>query len=99
VVIMIGAVSHQRSAVANRHSLSLTYPRLDPAGLQSNGGPTQTIALLPGSPAINAGNDAICAAAPVNQLDQRGFTRPGTGHTHCSIGAYEFDGVQSEAPQ
>ena len=31
-------------------------PRLDPAGLQDHGGPTQTIALLPGSPAIDAGN-------------------------------------------
>ena len=80
-------------------SLSNTDPQLDPAGFQDNGGPTQTIALLPGSPAIDAGDDSICAAAPVNQLDQRGFTRPGAGHTHCSIGAYEFNGVQSEAPQ
>jgi hypothetical protein len=27
-------------------------PMLDPAGLQDNGGPTETIDLLPGSPAI-----------------------------------------------
>ena len=27
-------------------------PRLDPAGLRDYGGPTQTIALLPGSPAV-----------------------------------------------
>src|SRR5262249_13156074 len=76
---------------ADKHSLTLTDPRLDPAGLQDNSGPTQTIALLDGSPAIDAGDDATCAAAPVNHLDQRGFTRPGTGHTHCSIGAYELD--------
>ena len=25
----------------------------------------------------------------MNNLDQRGFVRPGTGHTQCSIGAYE----------
>ena len=37
-------------------------PMLDPAGLQDNGGPTKTIALLSGSPAINAGDDATCTA-------------------------------------
>jgi len=68
-----------------------TTPLLDPAGLASNGGPTQTIALEAGSPAINAGNETICAAPPVNNLDQRGFVRPGMGATNCSIGAYEFD--------
>ena len=48
------------------------------------------------SPAIDAGDQAVCAAAPVNNLDQRGFVRPGTGHTQCSIGAYEADAT---APQ
>ena len=43
------------------------------------------------SPAIDAGDQAVCAAAPVNDLDQRGFVRPGSGHTDCSIGAYEAD--------
>ncbi len=61
---------------------------LDPSGLQNNGGPTQTIALLAFSPAINAGDDAVCAAAPINNLDQRGFVRP--ARAHCDIGAYEF---------
>ena len=55
-------------------------PRLDPAGLVDNGGPTQTIALLAGSPAIDAGDPAVCADPPVNSLDQRGFVRPGAGH-------------------
>jgi hypothetical protein len=80
-------------------SLSNTNPRLDPAGLQSNGGRTQTVALCTdvgvpagcttASPAIDAGDQAVCAAAPVNNRDQRGFVRPGPGHTQCSIGAYE----------
>ncbi len=57
--------------------------------LQDNGGPTQTHALLTGSTAIDAGNAAVCAAAPVNNLDQRGVTRPqGAG---CDIGSYEVD--------
>jgi probable HAF family extracellular repeat protein/predicted outer membrane repeat protein len=67
-----------------------TDPLLDPAGLADHGGPTQTIALLPDSPAIDAGDDFVCAAPPVNSLDQRGLGRPGAGHTHCSIGSFEF---------
>src|SRR5439155_829360 len=70
-----------------------TNPLLDPAGLARNGGPTQTIALEAGSRAINAGDETVCAAPPVNNLDQRGFVRPGMGATNCSIGAYEFDAV------
>ncbi len=62
-------------------------PNLGP--LADNGGPTQTFALLPGSPAIDAGDDATCAASPVNNLDQRGVARP--QGSHCDIGAYEFD--------
>jgi CSLREA domain-containing protein len=60
-------------------------PKLD--ALADNGGPTQTMKLLPGSPALNAGDDAACAAPPVNNLDQRGATRP--EGSHCDIGAYE----------
>lgn len=72
-------------------SLTLTNPMLDPEGLRDNGGPTQSIGLLYFSPAINAGGETICTAAPVNNLDQRGYLRPGTGATNCSIGAFEFN--------
>lgn len=61
-----------------------TNPQL--SALASNGGPTQTHALLEGSPAIDAG-PATCAAAPVNGLDQRGTARP--KGSACDIGAYE----------
>ena len=60
-------------------------PKLD--ALADNGGTTPTLALLSGSPAINAGNAAACAAAPVNNLDQRGVVRP--QGARCSIGSYE----------
>ncbi|MFZ3071162.1 MAG: right-handed parallel beta-helix repeat-containing protein [Anaerolineaceae bacterium] len=43
--------------------------------------------LDPGSPAIDLGNDAICAAAPVNNQSQNNITRP-LG-THCDMGSYE----------
>ena len=54
--------------------------------LANNGGPTQTFALLPGSPAVDAGDKATCNASPVSNLDQRGFSRDGTS---CDIGSYE----------
>ncbi|MCL4487581.1 MAG: hypothetical protein M1570_05570 [Chloroflexi bacterium] len=63
-------------------------PHLGPLG--DYGGATQTIPLLPGSSAIDAGNNATCAAAPVNNLDQRGVARP--QGAHCDIGAYESRG-------
>ncbi|RLT36869.1 MAG: hypothetical protein DWI57_14290, partial [Chloroflexi bacterium] len=46
-----------------------------------------SMALLPGSPAIDAGDDAVCAAAPVNGFDFNGVTRP--QGAHCDIGAVE----------
>ncbi|MGI9057154.1 MAG: choice-of-anchor Q domain-containing protein [Ktedonobacteraceae bacterium] len=66
-------------------SLQNTDPRLDPKGLQNNGGPTQTIALLSGSPAIDTIPVARCPST-----DQRGTTRPDNGETACDMGAYEF---------
>jgi hypothetical protein len=62
-----------------------------PSDLQNNAVRPRTIALLAGSPAINAGDDAGCAAAPVSNLDQRGFVRP--AGVHCDIGAYEYNAI------
>jgi len=61
-------------------------PRL--SALASNGGPTQTMALLPGSPAIDVGDDSL-----TDTVDQRGtgFSRRVGGHV--DIGAYEFDAL------
>jgi hypothetical protein len=60
-------------------------PQLGP--LISNGGFTQTFALLADSPAIDAGNNAVCAAVPVNNSSQNGVTRP--QGIYCDIGSYE----------
>ena len=66
--------------------------------LQDNGGPTFTHGLLPGSPAIDAG-DGVCTVAtyqyaPPLTTDQRGLPRPvdGNGDTivACDIGAVEL---------
>ena len=43
--------------------------------------------LIEGSPAIDAGDDAICAAPPVNNQSQNGVARP--QGPHCDIGSYE----------
>ncbi|MCL4300803.1 MAG: Ig-like domain repeat protein [Anaerolineae bacterium] len=53
--------------------------------LANNGGSTPTHALLPGSPAINAGNNTSCLTT-----DQRGIARPQQGQ--CDIGAFESRG-------
>lgn len=60
--------------------------------LASNGGPTQTMALLPGSPAINAGNPQGCRApnGAIIPVDQRGFPRTRPADPVCDIGAYEL---------
>lgn len=63
---------------------------LDPEGLKDNGGPTQTIALMQGSPAV----DAVEEGCPPPTADQRGVSRPrdgdGDGQSLCDIGAYEL---------
>jgi CSLREA domain-containing protein len=63
--------------------LTNTNPLLGP--LQNNGGPTPTMALLPGSPAIDKGGTAAngCPAT-----DQRGVARP--QGPACDIGAFEL---------
>ncbi len=58
--------------------------------LKDNGGPTRTLALLPGSPAIDAGTNT---GAPSD--DQRGFNRP--VNTIVDIGAYEYQPTQTNA--
>jgi hypothetical protein len=84
-----GNISDDNSAAfdtAATSSLNDTDPKLElaPDGkplLKDNGGPTPTIALLAGSPAINAGNDTFAPST-----DQRGVARVETS----DIGAYEF---------
>ncbi|HMJ39987.1 MAG TPA: choice-of-anchor Q domain-containing protein, partial [Verrucomicrobiae bacterium] len=63
-------------------SLNSTNPQL--GALQSNGGPTQTMALPLQSPAVNA---IPVTVSGCTGTDQRGVTRPqGVG---CDVGAFE----------
>jgi hypothetical protein len=66
---------------------------LDP--LADNGGPTETHALVPGSPAIDYIPTGQCDVA----TDQRGIPRPQPTGGNCDVGAFEFqdtDGDQVE---
>src|SRR5262249_16387059 len=65
-------------AVIGNNNLIGGDPRLGP--LQNNGGPTDTMAPLPGSPALNAGDPDQLGVA-----DQRGVLRSGG----VNIGAYQ----------
>jgi predicted outer membrane repeat protein len=72
---------------ASDTNATLADPLLDSLG--DHGGPTQTFFPGYGSAAIDAGDDATCAAAPVTNVDQRGGVRP--FGSHCDIGAVESD--------
>lgn len=73
--------------------LSTADPLLGP--LQDNGGPTETMALLPGSPALDVvpASGTVCPSS-----DQRGVSRP--QGAACDVGAYEHapPGVASDDP-
>ncbi len=69
------------SSAAPFYDLPSTNPLLDPTGLQNNGGPTQTIALESGSPAIGQVNNGLLCPP----TDQRGNARS----VPCAIGAYD----------
>jgi CSLREA domain-containing protein len=83
----------------NNNSLSGVDPML--GDLADNGGPTETHALLAGSPAINKGNnDALDIDLDIDplQFDQRGpgFARIVGGIV--DIGAFEVQGLGEEPP-
>ena len=74
--------------VAGGTDLLNTDPLLD--DLADNGGPTETHALDPASPAVNAIPAEAChAALGAQPTDQRGVERP--QFEACDIGAFELD--------
>ena len=83
---LIGKTDGSSGWVASDLTGTIAAP-LDPllAPLGNYGGPTQTMALLPGSPAIDAGSNALIAAGVTT--DQRGLPRIVNGTV--DIGAYE----------
>jgi hypothetical protein len=80
--LFAGSYFLNSGALSGSNNIFDQDPKL--ASLAYNGGPTKTLALLPGSPAIAAADNSTCETT-----DQRGVARPSNGT--CDIGAYEFD--------
>jgi hypothetical protein len=84
-------------------SASPVDPKLDPNGLQNNGGPTQTIALVFGSPAIDKGTSIGSTGTLITDQRGTGFARAfddpaipnAVGGDGTDIGAFE---VQAPTP-
>lgn len=82
-------------------TIPVTDPQLGP--LAYNPGNTATIQTMgltlrpTPSPAIDAGDNTICKADPVNNIDEQGTTRDqdgnNDGNKDCDIGAYELKPV------
>ncbi len=81
-------ISSDATGSLGGHSRQDANPKL--GALADNGGPTQTMLPLAGSPAIDAGENA---AAP--HSDQRHLPRPAPGNSHPDLGAAE---VQPASP-
>jgi hypothetical protein len=67
----------------------VTTAQLSLGSLADNGGPTQTMALLPGSVAIDAATDCTDYDSTPLTTDQRGVARP--QGSACDVGAFELE--------
>lgn len=86
LITQLGAACAFQATVSSLNYLN----SLDFLGpLKANGGPTQTIALLSGSNAIDAASFCDDSMGHPLQTDQRGFER--SVGSACDIGAYELD--------
>lgn len=103
---LIGDDTNCKLTILTNDLVGTANSRIDPMlmSLKNNGGITETLALKPASPAINAGNPAGCLDQNGNNLltDQRGFAGvnstsrahgAGTGVLRCDIGAYEVSSI------
>ena len=100
---LIGSTSGSTGFNQPTDLVGIVDPKLDAGGLKDNGGPTQTIALLFGSPAIDKGTSL--GLFGILSTDQRGSSFPrtfdnlaifdATGGDGTDIGAFE---VQTATP-
>jgi hypothetical protein len=91
-LIGVGSGSNLSNAV-NGNQVGTPESPIDPklGPLQDNGGPTQTLALKPGSPAIDKGNTTLAVDQDGRPLaaDQRGYDRLSPSGGTVDIGAFE----------
>ena len=92
---IVGTLEGATTLTGTGNQLGVDDPLLGP--LADNGGPTQTRALLEGSPALNAGPDPV-PDFPGNEFDQRGpdFLRVVFGRV--DVGAYEVQAPPGPEP-
>jgi hypothetical protein len=76
------------TTIAFSSGIILANPNIGVLG--NYGGPTPTIPLLPGSPAIGAGFGAANATT-----DQRGYTPPSTYSANADMGAFQTGGLST----
>ncbi len=87
---LIGDPTGTQFGGSSANNITRVDPLLGPLG--NYGGPSETLPLLPGSPAIDAGNNSLALDASGNPLttDQRGVNRVVNGTV--DIGAFESQG-------
>ena len=94
-VITNGGHNLEDGATCNWGSANNSLSGADPLLGAGTGNPAY-FPLLAGSPAIDAGNNATCLAAPVSTTSQNGVVRPTDGDRNgtetCDIGAFERPG-------
>ncbi len=91
--VVDGGLNLQSESSGCPASIPTAKLKLDPRRLWDNGGPTPTIALQSGSPAIDAIPLSGCTDQEQNpiQMDERGYIRPWPMiGGKCDIGAFEF---------
>lgn len=90
VIGLGGAGGLVNGVKGNRVHVTLSQLKLD--SLASNGGPTQTVALLAGSVAINAGSNALAVGGDHKPLtiDQRGDGFARIIRSRVDVGAFEL---------
>ena len=102
VIVDDGGNLDDGTSCAFTNSLSSGVAGLDPAGVQNNGGPTDTVKLTAVSDAVDFGLDSFCATPPVSNLDQTGGVRPidgdGVNGAACDTGAFELGSTPSTPP-
>ncbi len=87
---LVGVDNTESLSASNDNLLNIRNPGLGALG--NNGGPTQTIALLAGSPAIDAGNNAL--AVDPTTGDHLAYDQRGTGYPRvvgASVNIRDFE--------
>ena len=93
-LLATGGNSGVTNGGSNDNQVGVADPGLD-TGLANNGGPTQTIALLSNSPAVDAGNSLLDGG---QMTDQRGAGFPRVVGANVDIGAFELQTAATSNP-